>query len=104
MRLIEWRPFRRNSLRGFATIELPIGLVIADIVICTSHGRTWASLPSKPMIDSGTGAAIRDDAGKLKYAPILSWRDRDLGDRWSNAVVELVRAAHPGALDDGGLL
>jgi hypothetical protein len=32
-----------------------------------------------------------------KYA--TSWRDGDLSARWSRAVVELVRAAHPGDLD-----
>jgi hypothetical protein len=101
MRLVEWRPMRRNNLPGFATVELGIGLRIGDIPICTSHGRTWASLPSKPIVD-GAGAALRDDRGKIRYSPILSWRDRNLGGRWSDAVVALVRAAHPGALDAEG--
>jgi hypothetical protein len=101
MRLVEWRPLRKNSLRGFATVELSIGLVIEDCPVHLSHSRAWARLPSKPMIDSATGAALRDQASKIRYVPILYWRDRDLGDRWSNAVVGLVRAAHPGALDGG---
>jgi hypothetical protein len=101
MRLVKWRALRRNSLLGFADIELPIGLTIADVVICTSHGRTWASLPTKPMLDSNTGGALRDEAGKIRYVPILRWLDRDLGDRWSNAVSSW--CAHDlSALDDGG--
>jgi hypothetical protein len=102
MRLVEWRPLHRNSLRGFVVVELPmIGLTIADIAVCMAHGRPWASLPTKPMLNSD-GAAMRDSTGKIRYSPILRWRDRALGDRWSDAVVALVRAAHPGALDDGG--
>jgi hypothetical protein len=103
MRLVEWRPLRRSTLRGFATVELPIGLTIADVAVHVSHGRAWAGLPSKPMVGSD-GAALRDDAGKVRYSPILSWRDRDMRDRWSDVVIELVRAAHPNALELGGPL
>jgi hypothetical protein len=87
-------------MRGFATVELPIGLVIGDIAVCIAHGCPWVSLPARPILDRD-GAAMRDAAGKIRYAPILRWRDRALGDRWSDAVVELVRGHDPGALDDG---
>lgn len=30
---------RRNSLLGFATVELPSGMVIADVAIHVSHGK-----------------------------------------------------------------
>jgi hypothetical protein len=94
-------PDRAMTLRGFATVELPIGLVIEGCSVHVSNGRAWAALPARPMLDSA-GAAIRDDRGKIKYAPVLAWRDRNLGDRWSDAVIELVQVHHPGALDDGG--
>jgi hypothetical protein len=48
------------------------------------------------------GAVLRDEAGKARYTPVLRWRDRDLGERWSRAVVELVRAAYPGDLGPEG--
>jgi hypothetical protein len=99
MRLVEFRPMRRNSLLGFATVELPIGLIIADVVVGASHGRVWALLPTKPMVGPD-GAAIRDDAGKIKYAPVLRWHDDELHKRWSDAVVALVRAEYPDALDE----
>lgn len=62
-------------------------------------GRAWASLPARPMLDHDGRHVIRD--GEPQYAPILRWRTRDLADQFSTAVVELVRRAHPGALDDG---
>ena len=79
MRLIAWKPLVKNGLRGFATVLLPIA---------------WASLPSKPQLDQD-GQHKRDVNGKAAYSPILEWKDRDLSDRFSQAVVALVRAEYP---------
>jgi hypothetical protein len=97
MRLISWRPLAKGSLRGFATIELPIGLVIAEVPIFATSGRVWASLPSKPQVDKD-GQHKRDVNGKLAYEAILRWRSRDLSDRFSSAVIALINEHHPGAL------
>jgi hypothetical protein len=99
MRLVSWKPLIKNSLRGFATIELPIGLRMFDVPVLVSNGKAWASLPSKPQIDKD-GQHKRDANGKPAYAPILEWRDRDLADGFSAAVVALIRDAHPEALED----
>lgn len=100
LRLPKFRPIVKGALRGFAGVELPNGLTIADCPICVSHGRAWASLPSKPIVGSD-GTTLRGDAGKIKYSPILRWRSRELSDRFSAAVVGLIRSAHPDALDGG---
>jgi hypothetical protein len=87
-------------LRGFASVRVPIGtgaLVISDVGVFSSGDRTWASLPAKPLIGAD-GRHMTDDAGKKKYAPILSWSDRATSDRWSESVVDLVRTKHPAAL------
>jgi hypothetical protein len=97
MVLREWRPMRRNTFRGFAVIELPTGLVIGDVSIHEKGGRFWASLPARPMLDQD-GQQIRNHAGQVQYAAVLEWRNRDLANRFSRAVVELVRREHPGAL------
>jgi hypothetical protein len=39
--------------------------------------------------------------GKPQYANIMRWRTRELADRWSAAVIELVRQANPDALAGG---
>jgi hypothetical protein len=101
MELVAFTPLRRGTLRGFALVRLPIGLEIAD---CPVHhhpgGRCWAALPSKPMIDAG-GRHV-EKGGKRQYIPILKWTDRAVSDRWSDAVVELVREEYPDALDGSG--
>ena len=93
MKLIEWRPMPRNGLRGFATVELPNGLTIADISVHVSHGKAWASLPARPQINSD-GTARRGGDGKIIYSPILKWRSRELQDGFSAAVVQAVEAQH----------
>ena len=55
---------------------------------------------AKPIVDA-EGRHTTDAGGKRRFAPILQWADRDTADRWSLAVVELIRTAHPGALDNG---
>jgi hypothetical protein len=100
MVLEAFKAMPKGTLRGFATVKLPNQLTIADCPVFTHHGRAWASLPSKPVLDRD-GRHVEAD-GKRKYLPILSWPDRGTADRWSDAVVALVRQAHPGALDEGG--
>jgi hypothetical protein len=99
MILIEWRPCRRNSLRGFAVVEVLSGLRIMEIPVHVTAGRAWAGLPARPMVHNATGAVLRDERGKIRYTPVLSWRDRVSANRWADAVVALVRAKYPDAFD-----
>jgi hypothetical protein len=100
MRLISWKPLVKNSLRGFAAIELPIGLKIVDCPVLVSNGKAWASLPTKPVLDRD-GKHVKPD-GKPQYSAILEWKSRDLADRFSETVVELILAEYPAALDGSG--
>jgi hypothetical protein len=97
MRLVAWKPMVKNALRGFATIELPIGLKISDVPVLVSGGKAWARLPGKPQIDR-EGKQKRDARGRAEYVPILTWRNKKLGDAFSERVVALVLTEHPHAL------
>jgi len=98
MMLRSFRPLAKGALRGFATIELPSGLVLHDVAIRAGRNGPWASLPSKPVLDRD-GRHRSDTNGRHQYAPVAEWRSRELADRFSAALVELVRAAHPDALN-----
>jgi hypothetical protein len=100
MRLVSWKPIAKGTLRGFATVELPIGLKLIDCAVFIGTKGAWASLPAKPQLDKDSRQRIGAD-GKPSYSPAVEWRSRDLADRFSAAVVALVRAAHPDALDGG---
>jgi hypothetical protein len=100
MGLRRWRPMHRATLRGFADVELSNGFQIDDVAVHVRGGRAWASLPARPMLDQDGRHIVRDR--KPQYATFLRWRTGDLAGAFSTAVVELVRAAHPGALDEAG--
>jgi hypothetical protein len=100
MILISFKRLAKGSLRGFANIEFPSGLRLADCPVFLGKNGAFAGLPTKPVIDrEGRHAEV---GGKRQYSAILEWRDRDLSDRFSQALVALVRAAHPDVFDDGG--
>jgi hypothetical protein len=100
LRLISWRPLAKGSLRGFCSVELvPLGLRIIDCPVLVSRGRAWCALPGKLQVDN-TGRQKTDASGKPLYAAVLQWRNRELGDRFSDAAISAIRRAHPGALED----
>jgi hypothetical protein len=95
VQIIDWKPLRKNSLLGFAKVELPSGMIIADVTILNGERGPWASPPSKPMIDRD-GVAMKDQkTGKLRYSPFIEFTSRELRDRWSASIIEAMRAAHP---------
>ena len=97
MQLKAWRPLVKNTLRGFATVELPIGLVIKDISVHQKNDKCWAGLPAKPIISQDGTVAQKD--GKAQYTSVLEWNSRDLSDRFSASIVDIVLAQHPDAFD-----
>jgi hypothetical protein len=96
MRLLKWTTQRKGTLRGFADIALPNGLKIYGCPVHVAvNGRAWAGLPGKPQIDRDD-RLIRQD-GKAQYTQFLEWNTRELGNGFSDALIELVRAHHPDA-------
>ena len=94
----EFCAVRRNTLRGFAKIKLPCGLILTDVAIhIGGDNKAWASPASKAML-SGEGVALRDESGKIRYSPIVSFATKDVRDRFSQSVIEAVRASFPEAL------
>lgn len=93
--LLSWKSMPRNSLRGFAKIRLGKTLIMNDVAVHCSHGKRWAQLPSKPLLDR-EGNPKREASGKLTYVPILEWTDREASDRFSEAVIAAVEREHPG--------
>jgi hypothetical protein len=77
MALVPRRPLVKGALRGFATVELPIGLKLVDRPILVSQGKAWVSLPSKPALDHD-GRQKTDANGKPAYVTVLT-----ASARWS---------------------
>jgi DNA-binding cell septation regulator SpoVG len=97
----DWKPMRRGALLGFARVRFPSGMIVHDVTILTGERGAWASPPSKPMV-TRDGTAMKDAAGKIRYSPVIEFTDKPTRTRWSNAVLEAMRAAHPEAFASAG--
>jgi hypothetical protein len=93
MQLIEWKRVDKGSLIGHATILLPNGLQISDVAIFRKDSTRWAQLPSEP-IRKADGQPLKDDHGKVRYRSPLKWKNRELQERFSHVLIELIEAQH----------
>ena len=96
LKILDWRPMPKGALVGFTKVEFPSGMIITDICILSGDKGTWASPPSKPMIDRD-GHVLRDDKGKIRYQTIIEFSSKEILNKWSNAVIDALRAGHPEA-------
>lgn len=78
----DWKPFEKNTLRGFCTITLPSGLVIKD---CSYHryedGRRWVSMPGKPYTGKN---------GAVTYTNILDFTSKEAKAKFQQMALEAV--------------
>ncbi len=95
--LLAWRPVRRNTLRGFAHVQLGRALAIKDVAVHWGCDRTWVSLPGRPVLDPA-GYHMRGNNGRLVYLPILEWTDPVTAKRFAEGVIEMIDRDHPGQL------
>jgi len=100
MRLISFKLIGKGGLVGFASVELGIGLRLHDLpLFAGGQNGPWVALPRKPQLDRDRRQRIGAD-GKPAFEPIAEWRDRETADKFSGAVIELIRAAHPDVFED----
>ena len=93
----EFVPVTKNTLRGFARVRLPSGLVLHDVAIHQRDGTAWASPASKPMLNRD-GHQMKDQNGKLMWLPIISFTSREVRDRLNTAILDALHQSHPEAL------
>ncbi len=92
--ILDWRPMTKGKLLGFAKVELPSGMILADVTVLLGDRGPWASPPSKPMVGRD-GTALTDAAGKIRYSPIVEFASKEIRDRFSTAVIDAMRATRP---------
>jgi hypothetical protein len=84
----DWKPFTKNTLRGFVTIVLPSGLKIKDVSLHERDGKQWIGLPSKP---------YRKQDGSTTYIGIIDFETNEARYRFQDlaldAINEMQRAA-----------
>jgi hypothetical protein len=82
---------------GFVTLIIPeTRMRVFDVA--QSHGKRWCGLPGKPQVDKD-GAVRRDDRGKIQYAQVLQFLDRDTSEAFGERVIAALLADYPRAFD-----
>jgi hypothetical protein len=93
-----FRPFRRNTLFGFAEILVTeIGLCIKDVTIHEKNNSRWAGLPARPNLKDG--AIVTDNDGKPQYFAVLEFTSKEIRDAFNAAAVRAVLDHTPTAFD-----
>jgi hypothetical protein len=86
----DFREIQRNTLLGFATINIAeMKMTISDVAIHERDGRRWAQLPAKPLLD-GQRNVKTDDNGRPVYVPVFKFDSKDVERAFSRAVVDAV--------------
>jgi hypothetical protein len=83
---IDFRPWPKNTLCGFASIKIAeIGLTIHDVAVHQKGSARWAQPPARPQVRDGI--LVKDDESKILYAKIMDFDDRA---GFSAAVIQAV--------------
>jgi hypothetical protein len=100
VRCVGWRPLRRNTLRGFATVKIEeMRLAVHSVAVHEKNGKAWAQLPSQQWIKDG--AHVKGDDGKPQYSPLFEFDTSAVRAAFSDAVIRAVLAYDQRALECG---
>src|SRR5215831_3424854 len=76
--VLEWLPFERGTLLGFAKIRIKeLRLAISGVALYQQKNRSrWAQLQSKAMVQDDQ--LVRGPDGRVKYAKILEFETAEI--------------------------
>ncbi len=98
-----WPKHERNTLRGFATLQIPeLQLPIKDCAVHEKNHRRWVQLPARPMLD-GQHELVRKTDGKIQYVSILQWANREVSDAFNVAAITVIQDYERGISPAGSL-
>ena len=91
MRCIDFKEYRKNTLRGFFTIELSNGIQIRDCTLHQQNDKSWFGFPGIPY----------DKNGKTEYKNVIYIPDKTILEKMKNEVMKHM-AEHLDANGTGG--
>lgn len=79
MRCIDFKPYRKNTLRGFFTIELSNGIQIRDCTLHQQNDKSWFGFPGIPYTKDG----------KTEYKNVIYIPDKTILEKMKAEVLKL---------------
>jgi DNA-binding cell septation regulator SpoVG len=89
---------RSGALRAFAKVKLPSGVIMHGIAILVGQHGPYAMPPSTPMIGRDR-MVVKNGNGKTVYQPVVEFTTKEAAKRFSDAVIEAIRASNPEVLE-----
>lgn len=83
MKVLKFRKFERNTLKGFAEIELPSGMIVKDITWHERDGKEWIGLPARK---------YEKEDGSVGWSNQVDFVDKDRYWNFVNAVLAALKA------------
>jgi hypothetical protein len=84
-RVLAFKPFEKNTLRGFFDLELPSGMILAGCTLHEKDNKYWVGLPAKPYMAAD---------GSQSWVKIIDFRDAKTRARFQEEVTPLARNAY----------
>ena len=77
---------------GFRMVQFSPSLVLSEIGIHRRGGKAWAAPPSRRWVCDGV--VVRDDDGKPRWQPIVSFMNHGTIASWSRQILAVMRAKY----------
>jgi hypothetical protein len=78
IKIRNWIPRTKNTLRGFCTLELPSGMVIHDVMLHEKGDSRWIQFPAREYTDS---------EGEKQFARFIEFTNRAIANRFRDLVI-----------------
>jgi hypothetical protein len=98
VRLVEFRAKRHGTFRGWATVELPYGMIIPDCPVHV-HGRRAVAYPPVRLSLNAAGHVVRAQSGKACERSMIEFASPEHKEAFVSAIASSVASAHPEILD-----
>ncbi len=79
-KILDWKPFQKNTLRAFFGVALPSGMMIHGLQLHEKAGSRWIGMPAREY----------EKDGQKAWAKIIEFQSRDAADRFRDAVLEAI--------------
>jgi hypothetical protein len=73
----EWKPFEKNTLRGFLSLELPSGIILHGCTLHEKNGSRWVGLPAKQYEKDGTKT----------WAPLVEFTSKEAREKFQGCAL-----------------
>jgi hypothetical protein len=84
VKISDWKPFEKNTLRAFFTATLPSGMVLHKLTLHERSGGRWIGLPAERY--------TRTD-GTVAYARLIEFSTRQSANRFRDQILRAIENA-----------